>query len=208
MEPDELKQAWRDHETPGRLRVDANLLREEVRSRQRAFAATIFWRDVREVGVCLVLIPIWIYLGLDRSLHWTWYLMVPALLWIAAYLLADRKRPACPPPEPEEPLRRHVEASLGQVERQIRLLRTVFWWYISPIILAKSAFLGQEAWRGREGGWWMLVAVSEVMALGIVVASFVYWLNHYAIRADLEPRRRELEAMLASLGEEKPDVGG
>lgn len=208
MDPDELKRAWQTQATPGSARVDAGLLREELRRRRRAFAASIFWRDVREVGVCLLLIPIWIYLGLSRSLHWTWYLMVPALLWIAAYLHADRKRPACPPPEPDEPLRRHVEASLEQVERQIRLLRAVFWWYISPIILAKSAFVGQEAWRGRAGGWWMLVAVSEVMALGIVVASFVYWLNHYAIRADLEPRRRELKAMLASLEDEKPGAGG
>jgi hypothetical protein len=207
MDPDELKGAWQAQATPGPLRVDAGLLREELRRRQRAFAATIFWRDVREVGVCLLLIPVWIYLGIDRSFHWTWYLMVPALVWIASYLLADRLRAGRRQPEPSEPLRRHVEASLEQLNRQIRLLRTVFWWYLLPIALAKLAFVGHDAWDGRSGGWWMLLAMSEVLGLGVLVIAGVYWLNQYVVRTDLEPRRRELEAMLTSLEDERPDPG-
>lgn len=207
MDPEEMKQAWQVQATPGGLRVDAGILREELRQSRRRFAATIFWRDVREVGVCLVLIPVWIYLGLDRSCDWTWYLMVPALLWIAGYLLADRMRSRRRPLDPGEPLRRHVEITMEQLDRQIRLLRTVFWWYLLPIILAMAAYLGHDAWQGRTGGWWMMAAASEVSGMGVAVMIGVYWLNQYVVRTDLEPRRHELESMLASLEDERPAAG-
>ena len=206
MDPEDLKQAWQAQVSPAQLKVDAERLREEVRRRQRRFTATIFWRDVREVGTCLLILPLWVYLGVKRSSPWTWYLAVPVLLWIPGYLLADRMRHKRQLPGPGEPLRRYVEISLAQVGHQIRLLRNVFWWYLLPIGLAMLAFFGQAAWQERSGGWWTALAVSEVVALGVVVLAGVYWLNQYVVRTDLEPRRRELEAMLMSLEDEMPDA--
>jgi hypothetical protein len=36
------------------------------------------------------------------------------------------------------------------------------------------------------------------------VYGFIYWLNQYAVRATLEPRRQELAALLTSLADETP----
>ena len=113
----------------------------------------IFWRDVREIGIALVMVPLWLYLGVKDSLPWTWYLTVPALLWIAGYMLVDRMRHKRQPPEPDEPLRQCVESSLAQVEHQIRLLRNVHWWYLLPLGISCLAFFGQVAWQDRAGGW-------------------------------------------------------
>ena len=40
----------------------------------------------------LLMVPLWIYMGVKLSLPWTWYLTVPALLWVAGYMLVDRMR--------------------------------------------------------------------------------------------------------------------
>ena len=118
----EFKQTWQAQSSQTRLTIDAELLLKEVRRNQQHFTATIFWRDFREVGTCLVAVPVWLYLGYRFSLPWTWFLAVPAMLWVAGYMLADRMRHKRQPPEPGEPLRQGVESSLAQVEHQIWLL--------------------------------------------------------------------------------------
>src|SRR5262245_4951695 len=143
MNPDDFKQAWQTQSSQTRLSIDAELLLKEVRRNQQYFTATIFWRDVREVGISLLMVPLWLYLGVKFSLPWTWYLTVPALVWIAVFMLTDRLRHRRQPPEPGKPLRQRVESSLTQVEHQIWLLRNVFWWYLLPLALSMLAFLGQ-----------------------------------------------------------------
>lgn len=208
MDPDDFQQAWRAQPPEKRLEADAESLLDEVRRKQAEFAAVILWRDVREIGVSLLMIPLWIYLGLTGSLPWTWYLTIPALLWIAGYMLADRKRRNRRTPEPGEPLRQCAEGSLAQVEQQIRLLRNVHWWYLLPLALPMLAFFGQVAWRTRSGGWWTVLTLFVVVGFVAMVFTGIYWLNLVAVRSDLEPRRRELEALLASLGDETPEASG
>jgi hypothetical protein len=203
MNPDYYKLAWQT-QSRTRLTIDADLLLKEVRRNQRYFIATIFWRDVREVGTALVLAPLWLYLGIKGSFPWTWYLMVAALAWIAGFMLADRMRHKRQSPDPGEPLRHGVESSLAQVEHQIWLLRNVLWWYLLPIALAVLAFFGQVTWQERSGGWWTALAAALLVVTAAIVIVGVYWLNQIAVRFELEPRRQELEALLTGLKEEMP----
>ena len=204
MNPDNFQQAWQTQSSPTRLTIDAELLLKEVRRNERQFTATIFWRDVREVGTALLSVPLWIYLGVKLSLPWTWYLTVPALVWIAGFMLADRMRHKRQPPASGEPLRQRVESSLAQVEHQIWLLRNVFWWYLLPLALPILAFFGQIAWQVRSSGWLAALVVALVVLVGVVVFGAVYRLNQDGVRSELEPRRQELEALLASLKDETP----
>ena len=200
MNPDDLKQAWQTQSSQARLTIDAELLLKEVQRNQWQFTVTIFWRDVREVGIAILMVPLWLYLGVTLSLPWTWYLTVPALLWIAGFMLADRMRHQRQPPEAGEPLRQRVESSLAQVEHQIWLLRSVLWWYLLPLALSMLAFLGQLAWEARPGG--LLAVLPVVVIVVVIVFAGVYWLNQNAVRCALEPRRQELEALLTSLKDE------
>jgi hypothetical protein len=148
------------------------------------------------------MVPLWIYLGIRLSLPCTWYLTVPALLWIAGYMLADRMRHKRQPAAMDEPLRQLVESSLAEVEHQIGLLRNVLWWYLLPPALSVLAFMSQLAWHLRSGGWWMAFAVVGAVALLALFVAGVFWLNQYAVRSVLEPRRQELETLLMSLADE------
>jgi hypothetical protein len=207
MDPDSFKQAWQTQPSQTRLTIDAELLLKEVRCNERYFSAMIFWRDVREVGVCLVTVPVWLYLGAKFSLPWTWYLAVPALLWVAGFMLVDRMRHARQPPGPGEPLRQRVESSRAQVEHQVWLLRNVLYWYLLPLALPVAAFFAQVAWQESGGGWWAALALGGVIAPAVIVFAGIYWLNQYAVRCELEPRRQELEALLMSLEDETPAAG-
>src|SRR3954447_1296914 len=108
-ETDNLKEAWKGQP---RMKIDAELLLKEVKRNEQSFNAMIFWRDFREVGAALVMVPLWIYLGVKNSSPWTYYLTVPVLLWVAGYMLVDRTHHQRRPSGPGEPLRRHVEGSL------------------------------------------------------------------------------------------------
>jgi hypothetical protein len=188
------------------MAIDAELLLKEVRRNQQYFTAMIFWRDVREVGTALLLVPLWLYMGVKLSLPWTWYLTVPVLVWVAGYMLADRMRHRRQPPEPGEPLRQRVQSSLAQVEHQIWLLRNIVWWYLLPLTLPILAFFGQVAWNVRSGGLLTAFAMAGLVGIVVIVLAGAYRLNQNAVRTELVPRRQELEALLMSLKDETPAV--
>src|SRR4051812_19169336 len=141
------------------------------------------------------MVPLWVYLGAALALPWTWYLMVPTLLWYPGFLLADRRRHPQRPPDPGESLVRCVDGSVAQVEHQIWLLRNVGWWGLLPFAVPALAFFGHVYWLAG-GGWAAAVAMSGVGAVVGLILVWVYRLNQAAVRNELEPRRRELRALL------------
>jgi CubicO group peptidase (beta-lactamase class C family) len=206
VEPDKFQQAWQAQTSATRVTADADLLLQEVRRNQRTFAAGIYARDVVEVVIGLVMIPVWFYLGIMGSLLWTWWLTVPALVWMIGFMLVYRKRYVPKPSEPDEPLIACVKNSVTEVEAQIWLLRNVFWWYLLPPSISISAFFIQVGLSVHAGGWLPAlagVAVPEVFLA--VVYGGIYFLNQYAVRRQLEPRRKELLSLLVSLGDEAAD---
>ena len=197
----DLKRAWQSQASPHRLTLDTAVVLNEVRRNERQFAATIWCRDMREVGVALLLVPVWIYMGIKSESLWSWYLVIPTLLWIAGFMIVDRIRQRRRQPGPGDTLRSSIESSLAQVEHQIWLLRNVFWWYLLPPFAAMMIFPAHRAWQSRDDG---LSALAEFAAIALVFALvgwFLYWLNQYAVRKDLEPRRKELQSLLRSLND-------
>jgi hypothetical protein len=208
MNPDDLKKVWQTPSTPGRLTIDTGLLLNEVRRNEQSFRATIFWRDAREVGIAFVLVPVWAYMGIKLALPWTWYLTIPALIWVGGFMLVDRFRHNQRKGDASESLTRQVGTSLAQIEHQIWLLRNIFWWYLLPFGLSIAIFLSQLAVQlpGRPGikTWNVAVVTVQTALLAVIVFAVVYWLNQRAVRRALIPRRQELRVLLASLSDQ-PD---
>ena len=155
--------------------------------------------------VALLLIPVWFYLGVRLSLPWTWYLAVPACIWVAGFILVDRMRHKRKPTEPGEPLLHGARESLAQVEHQIWLLRNVFWWYLLPFAISISAFFAHVTWQVSHD-WLGAVPARGIIRLSVrlVLLSSIY-LNQLAVRSQLEPRRQELLALLTGLGDESTE---
>lgn len=200
MGPDNYQQAWRSQDAQSRVTVAAELLLREVQRSQRQFESMIFWRDVREVSVSLILIPVWFYLGYVLTLPWSWYLGVPASLWVAGFFVVDRMRHPNKPTDANTPLLACVRESLRQIEHQIWLLRNVLWWYLLPWTVAILAFFVHLGFQG-VGGWWFILGL---ILFVLAIYTFTYFANQRAVDTQLEPRRQELLMMLASLSDESP----
>lgn len=202
MNPDDYQKAWQAQSAQPRVTIDADLLLKELQHNQRNFRVTIFWRDFREVAIALLLIPVWFYMGAKLSSPWTWYLTVPVLIWIAGFMLVYRIRHKPASGRLDDTLLHCVQRSLTEVSNQIWLLRSIFWWYLLPLGLSLLAFILQVTWLHSHGWLDALAHVAPPVIVIFAVYAFIYWLNQYAVRTKLEPRRQELLALIASLGEE------
>ena len=196
---DELKQAWQSQTSAPRVTLDAQLVLDEVRRNERQFAAIVFFRDVREIGVALFMVPVWIIMGIKMRLPWSWWLAIPAMLLVAGFLLVDRKRQRAKRSEPGDNLRGSIESSLAQVEHQIWLLRNVFWWYELPLFAALTVFAAEVALRAGSSTLETLAGFAVIDGVFALVFWFIYWLNQSAVRKHLEPRRIELQTLLEHL---------
>ena len=203
MDPEKLRQAWQSQPGGAQIRIDADVLVREVRRNQQGFKTTIFWRDFREIFAALMVI---VFVSVDVGIrgigrNWPWLGLGAGALFVAGYILVDRWRRRREAPRFEGDLLSHIEQSLKDVEHQIWLLRNVFWWYLLPLILGALIpnvyFLVTDlATRKLRAFIGMFVLSSCVFA---VVCVAVYFLNQYAVRRGLEPRRRELLEMRDSL---------
>ncbi|MEM9645727.1 MAG: serine hydrolase domain-containing protein [Planctomycetota bacterium] len=206
MDPDEFQRAWKADAAHPRVTFNAESLSTEVQRTQKELQSTTFWRDVREVGTSLFLIPVWFAMGISMSLPWTWYLTVPALVWVTAFILVDRRRHPQRPSQPGEPLLQCVKDSLKQVEHQIWLLRNVFWWYLLPFSVSILTFFLHVAWQSSSA-WWEFAAFGGFLSLFLVVLyGSVYYINQRAVRSQLDPRRQDLVKLIASLEDDSTDV--
>jgi hypothetical protein len=204
---DELQRIWRSQ---GEVTLDPTALAETLRRHDQTFGRMISLRDMREIGVSLVLIPIWIGMGLfmPNPSPWTWWLAIPALIWVAGFMFVDRRRQQRAAPAAGASLRNGLDYSLSQVEHQIWLLRNIAWWYLLPLGIPIALFFVQvtvqAADRSHTPLWQALLGAAGPVGTLIGVYGFIYWLNQYAVRKQLEPLRERLESALAALGEDEP----
>lgn len=211
MELDRYKQAWKSTAGQPKVRIDTELLAQAVQKSHRGFQSTINGRDIREVSVALLLLIYWVYMGLTRTMPWTWWLAVPALIWIASFILVDRKRHPQRPSKAGQPLNFYAKEALTQVEHQIWLLRNVFWWYLLPLGISIMAFFVHVSWNTSSS--WVELSFSVIFwtVFVFVIYGLVYWLNQYAVQKTLEPRRQDLLKLVKSIesesnGEESDEV--
>jgi Na+/proline symporter len=198
MNFEDLQKAWQSQDAGAKVTINADVLLKEVRRNQRQFWATIFWRDVREVGVCFLLTLYFSYHGL-RHHDWTDYPVGFACFGVGTFMVMDRLWQRKKQPNTNDSLKACAESSLFQVNHQIWLLKNIFWWYLLPLAAALGISICYSTWHSRHDG--ISAAIGFVFAVFFCTLLYwgIYWLNQFAVRKNLEPRRQELETLLANL---------
>ena len=202
MNFEDLQKAWQSQNASATVTINADLLLKEVRRNQRQFWATIFWRDVREVGVAFGLTWYFMRAGL-RNGDWTDYLVGLTCFGVGAFMVVDRFLQRRKQAAPGNSLVACLETSLQQVNHQIWLLKNVFWWYLLPLSAAIGVSVAVESWQVRNQtdqliGWLVYVIICGLLDW------FLYWLNQVAVKKSLEPRQQELLTLLAETGNPVP----
>ncbi len=205
MDLDKLRLAWKAESARTQVTFDIDQLSTEVQKSHQQFRSMIFWRDATEVGTALILIPIWFVMGNTLSLPWTWYLTVPALIWLVGFLFVDRRFHPRQPSDPGHPLLFYAKESLAQVEHQIWLLRNVFWWYLLPFTISILAFFLQVSWESSRS--WLVFILGTIFwsLFLLVIYGFVYFINQRAVRNQLEPRRKNLVKLVDGIEDDSID---
>ena len=200
---DELQKNWQQHKSGYQVSIDSEMLLKEVKRNKESLKAAIFWRDVREIGIAILLFIYFLYVGLKDDL-WPLLLIALGILFVAVFMIVDRISQRRKQPKRDETLRGCVESSLVEVKHQIWLLRNVLWWYLLPpgigmgIWFSYCALMIIQSGRLKESiGWFLFICGCIVFA--ILLYWGIYCLNQYAVRKGLIPRREELEELAGSL---------
>jgi hypothetical protein len=198
MSFDDLQSKWQSHDHGTRLIIDADVLLKEVRRNHRALELSLYRRDVDEIVAAAIVTVV--FGGLAVLLReWTLFLCSAGGLFVGIFFVVDRWIQYRRRPVADDSLQSCIQASLLQVHHQIWLLKNILWWYLLPLVPGIVAFLGSVSWKTLGAGFGEQLVVA---AVGLFCA-LVFWranrLNQQAVRNSLEPRRDELEALLASL---------
>lgn len=193
----ELQKTWQKDTARSKLTIDSDTLLVEVRRNKKCFESAVFWRDVREVGVSFVVAVFLLYQSVKLNL-WSLYLPVLACIFVGFFMVIDRVVQKKKLPKLSDPLAGCIKISLIQVEHQIWLLKNIFWWYLLPFIIGISLFWGHGGWKARSNPT-ALIFIGGCFVGLIVIFTGVYYLNQYAVRKELLPRKQELESLLNNL---------
>ena len=98
-----------------------------------------------------------------------------------------------------DPLKACIEASLNEVNHDIWLQRNVFWWCWLPFTTALAVSFCYASLRFHT-----LKFLAFLVLFVIPLAWWGYRLSQFTVRKVLEPRRQELQTLLASLNENSP----
>jgi hypothetical protein len=198
MSLDDLQTTWQSQKEAS-VRIQPEMLLNELRRNQRNFKRTIFWRDFREVLVAAVMTVFFAYQGISGR-GWPWVLLGATCLFVGGFILVDRFRRRGRAARLGDSLVGCVEASLEDVEHQMWLLKNVFWWYLLPLAIGMVVVLVFMATDVDDLPAWIRWVTFSVMGLFCaLVFAGVYWINQVAVRAHLEPRRQELLAVRENL---------
>jgi CubicO group peptidase (beta-lactamase class C family) len=199
MNFEDLQKAWQSQDAGAHVTINAAVLLKEVRRNQGQFRGTIFWRDVREVGVAAFLTWLFLRWGI-RDHDWSLDLVAFGCFFVGAFIVVDRLIQHQRRPVMNDSLHACIESSLAQVSHQSWLLKNVFWWYLLPIETGLGVFIAKQAWQERHAGLPMMVGLLVYALFCAGTCWGIYWLNQFAVRKNLEPRRQELETLLAETG--------
>jgi hypothetical protein len=211
MNFEDLAKAWQCQKPGPKVTIkDPEALRRDVGLAQRLSKIVNFWSDMFIVGVEAFLI--FYFVRSAMRLHdWVGYLMAFVCFFIGAFILVDRWRQRRrQKPATNETLVSCIESSLVQVKHEIWRSKNIFWWYVLPLEIGFAAVVISGAWHARGRG--LSRALEETLHLTIfalgcgLIGWLVYWASQLGRRKSLEPRRKELEELLASLDESASNV--
>ena len=169
---------------------------ELVEKQMRSFDGKISARNLREYigGGLVAVIFLWIAFHSPTPLIRAGALLVVASgLWIVFYL-RSYGRPSAPP-DPSQNLADYQRALVERYDQQIRLLRSVKFWYLLPMyigLLVMSVGLAKQ----HSGP----LVLSDFLAPAIYTAIFIalWWLNEVSAVQRLQNDRAKLLTLIGN----------
>ena len=188
---------WRRQEPPAGPGADIEKLRQMFEASHRRLARALLVRDLSEAsaGVCAATFLGAFGLHMGRS-GWPFIIVVALILGVSAFFILERIRARRRRVDPIARILDKIEADLGELHRQRRLIENVAIWYIAPLFLAELIVLAAisahaKPWDLQRNPWFMAAFILFLLAVN-------FWalrINQRAVRKTLTPRIAELEKL-------------
>jgi len=198
---DELQKAWQSQQENYKSKIDSNLILKEVKRNQRHFESAILRRDIGEIGCAVLLIAVSLYFGIKDRL-WPMWLLAILCFWVGVFMVVDRIVQKRRQPCVSDSLFNCVKSSLAQINHQIWLLKNVLWWYLAPLgagLIIWFGYCGISVMISENPTGGYLLFILACIVGTILLYWGIYWLNQWAKRKELDPRKYELEELMNSL---------
>jgi hypothetical protein len=192
MNDPELKELWLRQPPASSAQPSGEALVEKTKAKMKKMDRTLFWRDIREYVACAFIVW-WFGLrgtGDDHALTITGRVVVVAGCFLIAgvlYYSQRRQRPKAGIASVREAL----EAELDKINWQIKLLRSVLWWYVLPISVGCALIVFGTAMNPT--------AVAVGLGAIVFVCVFVCWINQFAVKRTLVPLQKQLQETINSI---------
>jgi hypothetical protein len=190
---DELRQLWQSDINEA---MNQRELLRELERRRRNFDRANRRRDLQEIVASLVIIVVylWFAAGAVTTFErvadvWLAACGVWIIFYMRRYAKLSRK------PVPEQTLGAYREALVERYNRQIRLSKSVKYWYILPLWVGLLLFALADRVHGGKNIKFVLVMIFVTAANGLV-----WWLNEGPGIRCLERKRQELATLIGEQG--------
>jgi hypothetical protein len=194
MEFDNLKTAWQQRSVEGVPDRPNRELATAVRARLESLQSTIRWRDCREISAAIagiIVFGIWFWTEPGIVTRIGAAVMVAGSVLIIARLLWARW--GSRQERSHLQMREFCTTERDRIDAQIRLLRSVPWWYLGPTLLGTNLYVfGLVGYHAAAIGYLVFT-----LALGLALSR----LNMRAVRKQLAPIKQELDLLLVEIEE-------
>lgn len=210
-----FQKAWQ-RQKPGLIFTakEPEALLQDLRLTHRMSNRVNLLADLFIFGVEAFLVPYFLTAAI-RYHDWAFYVMGSGCLFIGVFILADRWVQRRRRPVTNDTLLSWARASLLQVKHELWRSKNIFWWYVMPLEIGFASVAASQAWRASHrlgasaSAVWTGVLEAAVFAVMCgLLGWIIFWLSQRSVRKSLEPRRKELEELLASLNENLSDGSG
>jgi len=194
MNLDDAKALWSSDNEPTDDTMSTHTLSDSdilrlVKEQSKAFDKKIWRRDLLESAAAAA---VFLFFGWLAWHDPSWPVRSGALTVMGGsalifwHLRRTRTRFADAPTD--QPVKQMLQHERAKVGAQIRLLESVLWWYIAPLVI------GLLLVTVGDNGWSTFTFVYGTIAL--LGSAVIYALNQRAVRRSLRPRHEELTRLL------------
>jgi len=211
-----LKRLWQTQFTGRRVVLKEASLFETLQREERSFRLGLCAGDIGMVllsGALLMVLGCLFYQAVRQpplppavrgpSLIWPALILGLPLTGLAVFITSDRFRYRRWHPRPEDSIRAFAESFLALLDRRIQLFKSVFWWFVLPIIgIGDFGFRCYTAWwvaTATGGPHGSVQTVLGALLESALIGAAVYYLFRWHIKRHLQPRKEELQRLLLTL---------
>jgi hypothetical protein len=196
MNWDDLTDAWRRQPRESVPDAQYELLKKTFLKKSRRQAGTLFWRDVREFLAAVLVVFVFGGAALRKGPDgWPLWIACLLVLGVAGFFLKERIRAYRKKTGTNASLLEKINADIGELQHQRRLLLKVGTWYLGPLVLSWFLVMASTGFHGLSGALRTPTQMGAYFAGSLVLFGFIWKLNQRAVHKKIEPRIADLERL-------------